>query len=556
MDLGNWRDFFSSKIFKRGEQYYEEGHVHNLECTKHQITADVYGRDIYEVTIDLEDGQVEAMDCTCPYAEQGSCCKHMAAVLLAAEDEELDETADAGPKEASWQDILQKLPESDLRSFVFQLAEDDRDLQKKIVLEFSKGKPSAQEMHRYEREIDRVLAPYDRLGFIEWDASKDFVDKVIDYLSSTIPPLIKRSCTMETLELVNIMAANVADISFENEDDQQLCLDECRDYWADIIDHAKPEELPKIHQWFIQQMDAVKNKENELYGYYEEVLYNDFDDTASLKWKLERLDADIEHYELTKSGPNDWNYGYTYGTNLVMRIHTMQQLGYPQTDIEQYIQGHYENRQVRDMLISDAFQKNDYQKAVKLLRDSQVIDDDKDYCQRDYSIKLIHAYQALEDDEGYKQALWEHIQHFDQNDLEQVLALKACHADEWDTLRQKILQLPSCRYLRRRFLAEEKMVDELWADLQENLSPYDIDQYADVFKDKYGNEIRDYYADYVKKTMPGLNSRNQYQACIFYLKKLSTYPEGLKMARKIAQEWRETYRKRRAMKDELSKAGF
>lgn len=99
------------------------------------------------------------MDCTCPYAEKGECCKHMVAVLLAAEDEELDETTAAGQKKASWQDILQRLSESDLRNFVFQLAEDDRDLQKQIVLDFSKGKPSAQEMHQYEREIDRVLAP-------------------------------------------------------------------------------------------------------------------------------------------------------------------------------------------------------------------------------------------------------------------------------------------------------------------------------------------------------------------------------------------------------------
>ena len=87
MDLGNWRDFFSSKIYKRGERYYEEGDVSDLKCTEKQITADVYGSDIYEVTIDLEDGQVEGMDCTCPYAEQGEYCKHMVAVLLAAEDE-------------------------------------------------------------------------------------------------------------------------------------------------------------------------------------------------------------------------------------------------------------------------------------------------------------------------------------------------------------------------------------------------------------------------------------------------------------------------------------
>ncbi|WP_415944242.1 hypothetical protein [Megasphaera elsdenii] len=176
-------------------------------------------------------------------------------------------------------------------------------------------------MHRYEREIDRVLAPYYRLGFIEYDASKAFVDKVLDYLSCTIPPLIKRFCTMEALELVNIVAVNAAELSFEDDDDQQFCLDECRAYWADIIGHAELEDVPKLHQWFVHQMDAVKNKGNELYGYYEEVLYNDFNDPASLKWKLARLDTEIEHYESTRFDSSDWNYGYTYGIDLVMRIH-------------------------------------------------------------------------------------------------------------------------------------------------------------------------------------------------------------------------------------------
>ena len=119
------------------------------------------------------------------------------------------------------------------------------------------------------------------------------------------------------------------------------------------------------------------------------------------------------------------------------------------------------------MLISDAFKENDYQRAVKLLRDSQAIDDDKDYCQQDYSTKLIHAYQPWETMRDNKQALWEHIQHFNQGRFGTGLSLKACcDADEWNTLKTKILHLPSCRYLRQRFLAEEKMVDELWADLQ------------------------------------------------------------------------------------------
>lgn len=54
-----------------------------------------------------------------------------------------------------------------------------------------------------------------------------------------------------------------------------------------------------------------------------------------------------------------------------------------------------------------------------------------------------------------------------------------------------------------------------------------------------------------------MNRQNPTKTILYCLfEKLSTYPEGLDLARKIAQEWCETYRNRRAMKDELSKAGF
>ena len=35
----------------------------------------------------MNDREIEEMECTCPYAEDGNYCKHMAAVLYAAEKE-------------------------------------------------------------------------------------------------------------------------------------------------------------------------------------------------------------------------------------------------------------------------------------------------------------------------------------------------------------------------------------------------------------------------------------------------------------------------------------
>lgn len=79
-DLLNWA---SSRILKRGEDYFKRGRVTNLRITPSGILANVSGTDEYTtlVAIHGQGRQKEVVsDCTCPY---GSGCKHAVATLLA-----------------------------------------------------------------------------------------------------------------------------------------------------------------------------------------------------------------------------------------------------------------------------------------------------------------------------------------------------------------------------------------------------------------------------------------------------------------------------------------
>ena len=89
LDLGDWHELFSDRIYERGLAYYEDEVVHDIERTKNKITAAVDGSDTYTVTLYVKDDAVYNMTCTCPYAAKGENCKHMAAVLLALEDGQL-----------------------------------------------------------------------------------------------------------------------------------------------------------------------------------------------------------------------------------------------------------------------------------------------------------------------------------------------------------------------------------------------------------------------------------------------------------------------------------
>ena len=87
MDFNNWEQMFSNRILQRGRAYYDEGRVEDLEIEDGKYSALVYGSRIYSVDIFRRpDGKMRFF-CTCPHANDGNYCKHMAAVMYAVEEE-------------------------------------------------------------------------------------------------------------------------------------------------------------------------------------------------------------------------------------------------------------------------------------------------------------------------------------------------------------------------------------------------------------------------------------------------------------------------------------
>lgn len=82
MKLKAWKKLFLPHILERGEDYYLNGAVEDLDWDGETLSATVLGTDEYDVEIWISDGRVEDFYCSCPYAEDGTPCKHMAAVLF------------------------------------------------------------------------------------------------------------------------------------------------------------------------------------------------------------------------------------------------------------------------------------------------------------------------------------------------------------------------------------------------------------------------------------------------------------------------------------------
>ena len=66
--MNDWKYLFRPHILERGFDYYVVGAVDEVERTKTGYRANVEGTEDYEVEIELRDGDVYDMNCTCPFS--------------------------------------------------------------------------------------------------------------------------------------------------------------------------------------------------------------------------------------------------------------------------------------------------------------------------------------------------------------------------------------------------------------------------------------------------------------------------------------------------------
>ncbi len=88
----SWRFFFKDNVLEGAQTYIDNGAIRNYKQVDNLITADVDGMETYHVRITLYPSGGRVMQCTCPLAQNGQRCKHMAAVMLKWDELQSKET--------------------------------------------------------------------------------------------------------------------------------------------------------------------------------------------------------------------------------------------------------------------------------------------------------------------------------------------------------------------------------------------------------------------------------------------------------------------------------
>lgn len=178
MRLDDFENEISAVIFRRGEDYYENGLVEDLgEVAPGRWNAVVEGTTDYETEVCVENGKITSWDCDCPY--DGYMCKHVVAVLLAVRDE-ISDFSDYEDVRAERKQLLREdavisgdlmarislLTERQLRDFVGNYAQKDAVF-KEELLKYVVSKQLSGTAETYRQEVRKYICYADIYGILD-----------------------------------------------------------------------------------------------------------------------------------------------------------------------------------------------------------------------------------------------------------------------------------------------------------------------------------------------------------------------------------------------------
>jgi hypothetical protein len=176
-------------VYGRGVGYFRQGRVEPEAGGDRRLRATVRGSVPYTVELWVDGGQ-PGWSCTCPYAEEGSLCKHGVAVALLLDPAGLEAdpptTVNTSREDETGLlvDHVDGLDRERLVALVLEAADQDWRLRERLLTEVRAGRGEGADLAVWRRRVDAAFTPYD--DFVSYQEAAGWageVDEVIDAIA-------------------------------------------------------------------------------------------------------------------------------------------------------------------------------------------------------------------------------------------------------------------------------------------------------------------------------------------------------------------------------------
>jgi hypothetical protein len=568
MNLNNFEDFVSETILERGLDYYHDLAVEDLQGMENgQWFAIVEGTQDYQVDVRLDEtDEILEYRCTCPY--KGEICKHVVAVLYEILDVSEEDEKNTASANANWKQLIQKIPDKDLRTFVTEYAAKDRTFRNHLSIKFS-DLTGGDKREKYRELVSDIFTTSqdDEFGFV-FDLY-ELINK-INTLFSKAEEYLKNNNPEEAFAIASAIAPeciNTMDMVDDSNGDLGEAIDHSFNIADKILQTNAPTELKEeVFDWLLAQ---ARNPDYDDYGcadYLEYLIVEHANSPGSIGKVLEFIDDQLANI----MGGNNLLGNIRKSRYLQFKIDLLIQSG-EQEKADQIINDNLHLSDLRQIMVDRHLKKGNLQKAIEMIKEGLEIAEKEDLpgVVINWKEQLLNIYQKQKDMANIRKWSLDLFFNSRREPMKYYKIYKnTFNAKEWTNERNRIVQQlleekkAPPRYGSYGYIPltevyiEEKMWDELFRWIKASPNIRMLNEYLPYLKNDYASELLPLYRKAIIREAEKASNRNEYKALTYYIKKMEDIPGGKGQGPELAKELLRKHSNRPAMKDEFRKAGY
>ena len=574
--MENWRAQFAPWILERGYDYFLDGHVAKIEKVDDRYTATVSGSEDYTVEIYCSSDPFDDefyMDCSCPYADGGSNCKHMAAVLYAIEGSEdndnnaikSDNGISANTNEKSVEllnETLNSLPLEIIKSELQKILECDENLRAGFLLKHNRNESTITEFINSMRNTAWTIRHEcaDHHGFVDWRNASTYTSRLIGEVLDQLQDFASedREEAQAAFDVSLFVLDLFASTDIDDDGDTQVITGECIGLWEIMLTNNSDECLGKhVFTKLTKLCDKIGIGEY-ISDEIDEFISDHFNNGQFIVDRLEILDRRIERFE----NSDRWHGEYLLSQSVMERLALMNELGKSHSEIEEYKNKFWHLPSVREAKMNELESLKDWINLISLLEESKVIDNGSPGLISKYSSKLTSCFEKMGDSDRARDELYAYVTVYNRGDVSAFCELRKYYQEvEWIDVREDIFKCLEANNVDiKPLLAEEDLKGRLIFLLIDRFEKNrgmakwllpEIAKYEKHLRPDFDRELLDLYHELIMKMAEYTGGRSHYKEIAAALRRMFAYPGGKERAHEIADNLRVRYYNRPAMKEEL-----
>lgn len=502
-----WEKYFESGVLSKGKDYYKKGRVLEFFEDGCERTAVVLGSDEYTVHLSFRpDGTLTGMDCSCPYADEGEYCKHMAAAL-----------------------------------FRNTYGENVKPVKKKPQSEAAAER--AAELAFYKEKFKNIAAGFKKDGWVDCRYFGECAEyasiKMKEYADRLIAE--KRYTDAFDISFYALKRICPAGDYHETKKDTDSLIAFASGIWTFLL------ETPVSEKYIFRKLTSYAGSDREymIKRKTDRFLAENFAKPEYAKQLIRHFDRELEEYAVCL-----WNPG-NLECCLENKIVLLHNLDADAETFAAFRRQYWQYDTVQKDYVEECIRAKKFGEAEKVLLESYGSEEFvlfPRYCRQ----KLSAIYYETGEDEKYARILYDTVVN-ERFDIARYRELKDLYTEEeWTGVREKIFASVSDRDSLPEMYVCEKLYDRVLRCIKTFRDLWIADKYFGVLADACPERLRGKYERCLRDAV-AMGSVYDYEEVARILRKLPRVQGGRELVSDLAREWRVKYKRRRSLMEMLDK---